>query len=214
MKEETKYNNYRFIGKINVDEIQPWFDFASNKPWDDEEIPWVVENKVRREILIKLAESPKSFDEIVKIINFSPKPLLISEEEYGCKVSYQWGMETLRNHLMNLEWYNLIQKKDDKYELTFPILTLDSFPDLEKAIINFAENWIKIIKQLKQEKTIRLGDAEEKSSYFTILIEKAVEKLYELLKKENILPNIPNIKALWAEQLRKIKFEEWIDKNF
>lgn len=214
MKEETKYNNYRFIGKTNVDEIQPWFDFASNKPWDEEEIPWVVENKVRREILIKLAESPKSFDEIVNNINFSPKPLLISEEEYGCKVSYQWDKETLRNHLMNLEWYNLIHKKGDKYELTFPILTLDSFPDLEKSIIIFAENWIKIIKQLKQEKTIKLGDVEEKSSYFKILIEKAVEKLYELLKKENILPNIPNIKVLWAEQLRKIKFEEWIDKNF
>jgi len=214
MKEETKYNNYRFIGKTNVDEIQPWFDFASNKPWDEEEIPWVVENKVRREILIKLAESPKSFDEMVNNINFSPKPLLISEEEYGCKVSYQWDKETLRNHLMNLEWYNLIHKKGDKYELTFPILTLDSFPDLEKTIIIFAENWIKIIKQLKQEKTIKLGDVEEKSSYFKILIEKAVEKLYELLKKENILPNIPNIKVLWAEQLRKIKFEEWIDKNF
>jgi len=214
MKEETKYNNYRFIGKTNVDEIQPWFDFASNKPWDEEEIPWVVENKVRREILIKLAESPKSFDEMVNNINFSPKPLLISEEEYGCKVSYQWDKETLRNHLMNLEWYNLIHKKGDKYELTFPILTLDSFPDLEKSIIIFAENWIKIIKQLKQEKTIKLGDVEEKSSYFKILIEKAVEKLYELLKKENILPNIPNIKVLWAEQLRKIKFEEWIDKNF
>ncbi|MHA1254717.1 MAG: hypothetical protein ACTSPS_03865 [Promethearchaeota archaeon] len=214
MKEETKYNNYRFIGKTNVDEIQPWFDFASNKPWDEEEIPWVVENKVRREILIKLAESPKSFDEMVNNINFSPKPLLISEEEYGCKVSYQWDKETLRNHLMNLEWYNLIHKKGDKYELTFPILTLDSFPDLEKSIIIFAENWIKIIKQLKQEKTIKLGDVEEKSSYLKILIEKAVEKLYELLKKENILPNIPNIKVLWAEQLRKIKFEEWIDKNF
>lgn len=214
MKEETKYNNYRFIGKINVDEIQPWFDFASNKPWDEEEIPWVVENKVRREILIKLAESPKSFDEMVNNINFSPKPLLISEEEYGCKVSYQWDKETLRNHLMNLEWYNLIQKKDDKYELTFPILTLDSFPDLEKTIIAFAENWIKIIKQLKQEKTIKLGDAEEESSYFKILIEKAVERLYELLKKENLLPDIPNIKSLWAEQLRKIKFNEWIDKNF
>ena len=201
MKEETKYNNYRFVGKIDVDEIQPWFDFASNKPWDEGEIPWVVENKVRREILIKLSESPKSFEEIVKSINFSPKPLLISEEEYNCTVSYQWGMETLRNHLMNLEWYNLIQKKDDKYELTFPIIA-------------FAENWIKIIKQLKQEKTIKLGDGKEKSSYFKILIEKAVEKLYELLKKENILPNIPNIKVLWAEQLRKIKFEEWIDKNF
>lgn len=214
MKEETKYHNYRFIGKIDIDEIQPWFDFASNKPWDEEEIPWVVENKVRREILIKLAENPKTFEEMVKIINFSPKPLLISEEEYSCNVSYQWSTETLRNHLMNLEWYNLIQKKDDKYELTFPILTLDSFPDLERSIITFAENWIKIIKQLKQEKIIKLGDAEENSSYITILIEKAVEKLYELLKKENLLPNIPNIKTLWAEQLRKIKFEEWINKNF
>lgn len=214
MKEETKYHNYRFIGKINIDEIQPWFDFASNKPWDEEEIPWVVENKVRREILIKLAENPKTFEEMVKIINFSPKPLLISEEEYSCNVSYQWSTETLRNHLMNLEWYNLIQKKDDKYELTFPILTLDSFPDLERSIIIFAENWIKIIKQLKQKKIIKQGDAEEKSTYIKILIEKAVEKLYELLKKENLLPNIPNVKTLWAEQLRKIKFEEWINKNF
>lgn len=214
MKEETKYNNYRFVGKIDVDEIQPWFDFASNKPWDEEELPWVVENKVRREILIKLSESPKSFEEIVKSINFSPKPLLISEEEYNCKVSYQWGTETLRNHLMNLEWYNLIQKQDDKYRLTFPILTIEEISDIEKYIITFAENWIKIIKQLKQENAIKLGDVEEKSPYFKILIEKSVEKLYELLKKENILPNISNIKALWAEQLRKIKFEEWVDKNF
>ena len=214
MKEETKYNNYRFIGKIDVDEIQPWFDFASNKPWDEGEIPWVIENKVRREILIKLAENPKSFEELVKIINFSPKPLLISEEEYDCKVSYQWGTETLRNHLMNLEGYNLIQKQDDRYKLTFPILTIEEIPDIEKHVIAFAENWIKMIKQLKQEKSIKVGDVEEKSSYFKILIEHAVEKLYELLKKENLLPNIPNVKALWAEQLRKIKFEEWIDKNF
>ena len=152
MKEESKYNNYRFIGKIAVDEIQPWFDFASNKPWDEGEIPWVVENKVRREILIKLADNPKSFEEMVKIINFSPKPLLISEEEYDCKVSYQWGTETLRNHLMNLEWYNLIQKQDDKYRLTFPILTIDEIPDIEKYIIAFAEKLDKNYKTVKTRK--------------------------------------------------------------
>ena len=95
MRENTKYSDYRFVGKINVDENQPWFDFASNKPWDEGEIPWVVENKVRREILIKLADGPKSFDEIYNIINFAPKPLLISEEEYECKVSFQWSRETV-----------------------------------------------------------------------------------------------------------------------
>ena len=82
MKENTKYNEYRFVGKINVDEIQPWFDFASSKPWDEGEIEWVLDNKVRREILIRLADGPKTFEELHEIINFSPQPLLISKNEY------------------------------------------------------------------------------------------------------------------------------------
>jgi len=214
MKENTKYTDYRFIGKINVDENQPWFDFASNKPWDEGEIPWVVENKVRREILIKLADGPKSFEEIYNNINFTPKPLLISKEEYECKVSFQWSKETVENHLMNLEWYNLIKQTNSKYELTFPIFKMEQANELETYITIYAENWIKIIKETKEEMTAKLGNLSEKASLYEILVEKAVEKLYELLKSENILPKEPNIKILWAEQLRKIKFEEWIEKNF
>lgn len=211
MKENTKYHNYRFIGKINVDEIQPWFDFATAKPWDDPEIPWILDNKVRREILIKLAEDPKSFQELYESINFTPKPLLISKEEYDCKISYQWTKETIENHLMTLEWYKLITLKDNKYELTIPIFSKEQTIKLENYIIRFAEHWIKTIKQLKDEIDDKLGNTKP---IIEILIEKAVEKLYELLKKENFILDEPNIKTLWAEQLRKIKFEEWVKQNF
>jgi hypothetical protein len=211
MKENTKYHNYRFIGKINVDEIQPWFDFATTKPWDDPEIPWILDNKVRREILIILADGPKNFQELYDNINFNPKPLLISKEEYDCKVSYQWTKETIENHLMTLEWYKLIISKDNKFELTIPIFKMDKTARLEKYTILFAEHWIKIIKQLKNEIYDKLGDNKPN---IEVLIEKAVEKLYELLKEENLILDKPNIKTLWAEQLRKIKFEEWVDKNF
>ncbi len=206
MKENTKYTDYRFIGKINVDENQPWFDFASNKPWDEGEIPWVVENKVRREILIKLADGPKSFKEIYNNINFTPKPLLISKEEYECKVSFQWSKESVENHLMNLEWYNLIKQANSKYELTFPIFKMEQNDELETYITIYAENWIKIIKETKEELTAKLGNLNEKISLYEVLVEKAVEKLYELLKSENLLPNEPNIKSLCAEQLMKIIF--------
>lgn len=211
MKENTKYHNYRFIGKINVDEIQPWFDFATAKPWDDPEIPWILDNKVRREILIKLTEGSKSFQELYESINFTPKPLLISKEEYDCKVSYQWTKETIENHLMTLEWYKLINSKNNIFELTIPIFSMDKTAKIEKYIIRFAEHWIKIIKQLKNEIDDKLGDTKP---IIEILIDKAVEKLYELLKKENLIPDEPNIKTLWAEQLRKIKFEEWVEQNF
>jgi hypothetical protein len=214
MKENTKYNDYRFVGKINVDEIQPWFDFTSNKPWDEEELPWILDNKVRREILINLADGQKNFEEIYKKINFSPKPLLISKDEYDCKVSFQWSHETIKNHLINLEWYNLIKPINGKYKLTFPVFTMEKLCDIEKYIVEFAENWIKIIKQLKNGINERLADLEDKVPIYEILVEKAVEKLYELLKKENLLPDVPNVKVLWAEQLRKIKFEEWVEKNY
>ena len=215
MKENTKYNDYRFVGKINVDEIQPWFDFASNKPWDEGELPWILDNKVRREILINLADGPKSFEEIYKKINFSPKPLLISKDEYELKtISFQWSNETIKNHLTNLEWYDLIKHINGKYKLTFPVFTMEKLPDIEKYIVELAENWIKIIKQLKNGISEGLADMEDKVPIYEILVEKAVEKLYELLKKENLLPDVPNVKVLWAEQLRKIKFEEWVEKNY
>jgi len=214
MKENTKYNDYRFVGKINVDENQPWFDFASNKPWDEGEIPWVVENKVRREILIILADAPKTFDEIYKNVNFSPNPLLISKEEYECKVSFQWSKETVENHLMNLEWYNLIKQTNGKYELTFPIFKMDKDFEIERYIIKYAESWVNIIKDTKDEINLKLRNFDDKIPLYEVLVEKTVEKLYELLKREDLLPNEPNIKVLWAEQLRKIKFEEWVEKNF
>ncbi len=214
MKENTKYHNYRFVGKINVDEIEPWFDFITAKPWDDPEIPWVLDNKVRREILIILADSPKTFQEIYERVNFSPKPLLITKEEYRCQISYQWTRDTIENHLMNLEWYNLIKLNNEKYELNIPIFSTEDLDKLERYIVTFTENWMNIIKELKNEIQEKLGEINIKTPLYGILVEAAVEKLYELLKKENVLPNKPNLKTLWAEQLRKIKFEEWVAKNF
>jgi len=214
VKENTKYHNYRFVGKVNVDEIQPWFDFTTSKPWDEGEIPWMMENKVRREILIQLSSGSKNFDQIYETVNFSPKPLIISKEEYNCNVKYQWTRKTVENHLLNLEWYNLIKKTGDTFELTFPILKMDKMNQIESYISKFAENWIRIIKDLKDEINSKLGEISEKAPIHAILIEKAIEKLYVLLKNENLLPNEPNIKTLWAEQLREIKFEEWVEKNF
>jgi len=214
MKENTIYHNYKFVGKIHVDEIQPWFDFASIKPWDEEEIPWVLENRVRREILIFLADGAKSFNELYDIINFSPKPLLITKDEYDCQVSYQWTKETLENHLLNLEWYDLIYKSNDKYKLSFPILKFENLAEIDNYISKFSLAWIKIIKETKKEMEKHMAEIKEKIPLYEILVEKAVEKLYELLKNEKFLPQEPNIKVLWAEQLRNVKFEEWVDKNF
>ncbi len=214
MKEITKYHDYRFVGKINVDEIQPWFDFATAKPWDDPEIPWILDNKVRREILIKLIKGPKTFQELYQKINFSPKPLLITKEEYDCKISYQWTKETVQNHLMNLEWYNLIKLSNNKYQLTIPILSIEESVKLEEYIVKFTENWIKIIQQLKDQIQDKIREIKDKGVIFEVLIEKSVEKLYEVLKSEKLIPDKPNIKVLWAEQLRKIKFEDWIEKNY
>lgn len=214
MKENTKYHNYRFVGKINVDEIQPWFDFASTKPWDDPEIPWVLDNKVRREILIILADGPKTFQEIYEKVNFSPKPLLITKEEYDCTISFQWAKKTIENHLMNLEWYNLVNSMNEKYELTFPILATEESEKIEKYIAKFTENWSNIIEQLNKDLKDNLGELDKNAPLYEILIEKATEKLYSTLKQENLLPKQPNLKAFWAEQLRKIKFEDWVAKNF
>ncbi|MFX1329633.1 MAG: hypothetical protein ACFE91_16010 [Promethearchaeota archaeon] len=214
MKENTKYHNYRFIGKINVDEIEPWFDFTTAKPWDDPEIPWILENKVRREILIILADHPKTIQEIYECVNFSPKPLLITKEEYECQISYQWTKETIKNHLLNLEWYNLIKLINEKYELNIPVFSTGDLDKLERYIITFTENWINIIKELKNEIQEKFGEIDNKTPLYGILVGAAVEKLYEILKRENLLPNKPNLKTLWAEQLRKIKFGEWVAKNF
>ena len=214
MKESTKYNEYRFVGKISIDEIMPWFDFGKGKPWDEGEVPWVLENKVRRQILINLAKTnPKSLDEIVESVNFSPSPLLIDSKEYIPQINYQWNKSTVENHLLNLEWYNLIRKNNNKYEPTFPILSTEHVADLEKYTVIFAEEWIKIITQMK-DVLKNLSNKMETTLIFEILIEKTIERLYSLLKKERLLPNEPNLKALWAEQLRSVKFEEWLDNNF
>jgi len=214
MKENTKYQNYRFKGKINIDEIEPWFDFGTTQPWDESEVPWVLDNKVRREILIILAKSPKTFEELYENLNFSPKPLLISKEEYECKLKYQWTKETIKNHLLNLEWYNLVKLQKDKYIVTFPIFTMESLNDIEEYVLKFAESWVKVINDTKEEVKNKLSVYEEKTNLYSVLIEKALEKLYELLKNQNLLLDEPNIKVLWAEQLRKIKFEDWLEKNF
>lgn len=214
MKENKKYQNYRFRGRINVDEIEPWFDFGTTEPWDESEVPWVLDNKVRREILITLASSPKTFEELYENLKFSPKPLLITEEEYKCKLQYQWIKETIRNHLMNLEWYNLVRVQDEKYMVTFPIFTMESLSDMEEYVLKFGKTWISIVNDTMEEVKKKLNLYNDKTKIYGILIEKALEKFYELLKKQNLLPNEPNIKLLWAEQLRKIKFEDWLDKNF
>jgi hypothetical protein len=214
MKENTKYQNYRFVGKINVDEIQPWFDFTTSKPWDDPEIPWILDNKVRREILIILSKGPKTFQEIYERVNFSPKPLLITKEEYDCQISFRWTERTVENHLMNLEWYNLIKLEDKCFKLTIPIISTDDSENLENYVIKFTENWVRIIKELGIEVQDNFKDVYEKTPLYEILIDKAIQKLYSILKEENIISKDPNLKALWAEQLRKIKFEEWVKKSF
>ena len=58
------------------------------------------------------------------------------------------------------------------------------------------------------------SELEKDDIKYEILIEKTIDELYSLLKKENLLPSTPNIKTLWAEQLREIKFEKWVEKNF
>jgi len=186
----------------------PWFDFDKGKPWDENEVPWVLENKVRREILLKLANlGPKTMEEIHNIINFSPKPLLIESSEHSPKVQYQWQQGVIQNHLMNLEWYGLIKLVGEKYQVTFPVLSMDELAHLEKYVVKFANHWVSIIKEIKD-------NISQEHLNLEILIERSVEKLYEILKNEGFLPKTPNIKALWAEQLRKIKFEEWVSKNF
>ncbi|NVM16901.1 MAG: hypothetical protein HWN80_04245 [Candidatus Lokiarchaeota archaeon] len=214
MKENTKYQNYRFRGIINVDEIEPWFDFGTMQPWDELEVPWVLENKVRREILITLAKSPKSIEELYENLNFSPKPLLISKEEYECKLKYQWNKETIKNHLLNLEWYKLVKLQEGKYTVTFPIFTMESLKDMEEYILKFADSWVRIINDTSEKVKKKLNIYEKETNLYGILIEKALEKLFELLKNQNLLPDEPNIKVLWAEELRKIKFEEWLEKHF
>lgn len=215
MKETTKYNNYRFVGKINVDEIQPWFDFDKAKPWDDMEVPWLLENKVRREIVIRLAKGPKTFQQLYEGLNFSPRPLLISKEEYQTTIKYQWTKETLENHLLNLEWYDLIKKNGDKYEITIPILKKEKNDEIEAYVALIADKWIEVIKELKEEAKKKFSDVgHDKAPLFSVLTEKAVELLYAKMKKEGLLPDVPNIKTLWAEQLRTIKFEQWISENF
>ncbi len=215
MKEKTKYNDYRFVGKIQVDEIQPWFDFDKAKPWDEMEVPWPLENKVRREILIRLAEGPKSFEDLARTMRFSPKPILIGKSEYKTSVQYKWQEEVLENHLLALEWYKLIHKPNKKYKLTIPVLKKDKVEDIEEFVINFSEKWLSIIKNLKKEINERYKEIEhERAPTYSVLIEKAVEQLYKLLKRDGLIPDEPNIKTLWAEQLREIKFEDWVKKNF
>ncbi len=214
MKENTKYHDHLFNGKRVIDEIQPWFDFGTGKPWDDPDIPWVLDNKVRREILIILSKGPKNLKEIHQKTNFSPKPLLISSSQYNPTVKYQWSEETILNHLMNLEWYNLIKLIGDKYELTFPIFNHLENEKLENYAVKFAEYWIKIIIDMKKDFQKAYSKYDEQAELLEIIIDKAVNKLYDLLKEQKMLPNESNLKALWAEQIRTIKFEDWVKKTF
>jgi len=214
LKENTKYHDHLFKGKIIVDKVQPWFDFGTGKPWDDPDIPWVLDNKVRRQILIILSKGPKNLKEIHENTNFSPKSLLIDSSQYTPTVQYQWSEETIRNHLMNLEWYNLIKSVDDKYQLTFPIFTNQESNQLDEYALKFAEYWIKIISDMKKDWQNSYTGFNKNPPLLEIIIDKAVNKLYELLKAEKMLPDESNLKALWAEQIRSIKFEDWVKNTF
>lgn len=216
MKEESKYNKFRFVGKEHISLIEPWFDFDRGKSWDEREVPWPLENKVRRQILITLArEGPKTFKEILNYIRFAPNPIIIKKDEYVPAVRYQWSEEVVENHLLNLEWYNLVEKAGEKYEVTFPVLETEKISNLEKYVDLFAENWTKIIKSTKDKIQNEFSELnKDGKSLYQILVDKATEKLYELLKDEKLLPQEPNIKTLYAEELRKKKFEEWVLETF
>ncbi|MFX1297093.1 MAG: hypothetical protein ACFFD2_19850, partial [Promethearchaeota archaeon] len=94
------------------------------------------------------------------------------------------------------------------------ILKMEDVNNMEKYISIFAEHWVTIIKETKEKIAKELGDIKNDPKFYIILVEKTIEKLYLLLKETNILPQEPNIKALWAEQLRNVKFEKWLEKNF
>lgn len=214
MKENTKYNMHRFIGKQIIDEIQPWFEFSTSLPWDERSPPWVFDNKVRRQILVILSESPLTFEEIIERVLFKPAPLIITKEEYEPKIIYQWDKRTIENHLFNLEWYGLVRKNVDKYEINFPILNKEQLDDVENYVIKFAENWVKVIEESKEEILNKYQGLHKNTPIMDIIIEKIIEKLWETLKKKGLVPNKPNLKHLWGEQLRKTKFNEWVSKYF
>jgi hypothetical protein len=214
VKENTKYYDYLFKGKSVIDEIQPWFDFGTGKPWDEIDIPWVLDNKVRREILIILSTGPKNLKQIHEKTNFSPKALLVDSTQYNPTVKYQWSEATIQNHLMNLEWYNLIKFNDEKYELTFPIFNLKEKNELNEFAFKFAHHWIKIILEMKAEFLKSYNNIKRHPELLEIIIDKAVNTLYELLKAQDLLPNEQNLKVLWAEQIRAIKFEDWVKRAF
>jgi len=214
MKENTKYNQYRFSGKIFIDQIQPWFDFGTAKPWDDPEIPWVLDNKVNRDILTILSKGSKSFNEIYETLQFSPKPLLITQEEYKPNIQYKWSKESIRNHLSNLEWYNLISLKTGKYSINFPILNLEDNIKLNKEAKKLVEEYLKPYGTSNENISKLIQSAINTSEIYSLLIDKIVDEFFLLLKQKGIIPDEPNIKTLWAEQLREESFEEWVKKYF
>jgi hypothetical protein len=214
MKENTKYNKYRFSGKIIIDQIQPWFDFGTAKPWDDPEIPWVLDNKVNREILTVLSKGPKTFEEIYEKLQFSPKSLLITQDEYHPQVHYQWEKDSIKNHLSNLEWYRLISKKNEKYTINFPILNIEDNIQLNQQAKKLVEEFLKPLNKSREEVTEQLQSNTNISEIYSLLIEKLSEELFLLLKEKGVLPDEPYIKTLWAEQLREEDFEEWVKKYY
>ena len=129
-------------------------------------------------------------------------------------MKYQWSEATIHNHLMNLEWYNLIKFVDQKYELTFPIFNLKENNELNEFAFKFADLWIKIVSEMKAEFFKSYKNGKHHTELLEIIIDKAINRLYELLKAQDLLPNEPNLKALWAEQIRAIKFEDWVKRAF
>jgi hypothetical protein len=129
-------------------------------------------------------------------------------------VKYQWSEATIQNHLLNLEWYNLIKFVNEKYELTFPIFNLKENNKLNEFAFKFANYWIKIVSEMEAEVLKSYKNGKFPPELLEIVIDKAINKLYELLKAQNLLPNEPNLKALWVEQIRAIKFEDWVKRAF
>ena len=99
--------------------------------------------------------------------------------------------------------------------MTFPVLDVDKINDLEKYVEIFANHWVEIIKTTKEQVNKEFSELiKDGKTLYQILIDRAIEKLYELLKKEKLLPDEANLKVLFAEELRKTKFEDWVLETF
>jgi hypothetical protein len=96
----------------------------------------------------------------------------------------------------------------------FPVLDHQDNDKLNEYAHKFADYWLKAVSEIKDEIQKSYANLDENPEILQIVIDKAVNKLYKLLKSQKLLPDDPNLKVLWAEQIRNIKFEEWVKKSF